>query len=164
MPGAGTIAEWGNAASIVGLIGLVISVLGLVYSFLAWRAAKSATAAANEAKQAAYQENAADELSRMAQGARPLFDLVKNGRLDRASLIMEELMLDLSQFRTHWKLFISIESESALHGIQENIEIQLGNHNAWQTDIGKLKLMEGCKTISIQLHEESGKMRSKQGD
>ena len=48
MPGVGSIAEWGNYAS---LMGLGIGVLGLFFSILAWRAAKSATAAANEAKQ-----------------------------------------------------------------------------------------------------------------
>jgi hypothetical protein len=133
----------------VNLIGVAASILGLIFSILAWLRAKDAKKAAEEARKAVRQGNAAEDLQRLATKARELLHFVENDQFNAA--------------RIRWKVFLPEENRAqlaeagkkaglvtrALAIVEEEIEPE-----------NRTKLVNACREVVSRLAAESGNIQS----
>jgi hypothetical protein len=96
--------NWGNLASVLGLI---ISLITLWF-------AKRASQAANEAKAAVLQRNAADDLSEAARQAQDLLVFLRRGEWQLLRLKADELHTMASWVISRWGDKLDVESINRL--------------------------------------------------
>lgn len=89
--------EWLSVA--VGAGGLIASIIGLIFAFLARRAAKSAEAAANEARQALSRNLSSVDIERAIELINRLKELHRQGNWIHAIWVYQILRRTLSEIR-----------------------------------------------------------------
>jgi hypothetical protein len=147
----------------VNLIGVAASILGLIFSILAWLRAKDAKKAAEEARKAVRQGNAAEDLQRLATKARELLHFVENDQFNAARIRSGDLILDITHAQHRWKVFLPEENRAqlaeagkkaglvtrALAIVEEEIEPE-----------NRTKLVNACREVVSRLAAESGNIQS----
>lgn len=82
----------------------VASITGLAVTILAWRRAKGAEKAAQEAREAIRRANAADDMRRLLETAKELLACVQRDQLDAACLCCRDLVAGVSETVQRWTL------------------------------------------------------------
>ena len=99
------------------------SIVGLIFSFLAWRKAKRASEAAEEARKAVTVRTLADELQLASERADQLMDFIANNRYAEASLRAQELASSLSEIPFRRSPYLSEERKDDLLTARESARI-----------------------------------------
>ncbi len=145
------------------IVGTLASIGGLWFSILAWLRAKDAKAAAEGARRAVRQGNAAEDLRHLATKARDLLHFVENDQLNAARIRSGDLILDITLAQHRWKAFLPEENRTqlaeagkkagmvtrALAAVDEAVEAET-----------RAKLVNACRELVSRLAAESGKIQS----
>lgn len=146
-----------------GLVGTLASVGGLIFSALAWSRARSAQKAAEEARKAVRQGNAAEDLQRLATKARELLHFIENDQFSAARIRSGDLILDIATARHRWKVFFLSDQSENLAEAARKTGLVTRALSTVEEEIGpgdRNKLVNACREVVSRLAAESGNIQS----
>lgn len=150
-----------SALASFNLIAGLASIAGLIFSILAWRKAKAAAVAAQDAKNEIRKSNAEQELRQLNQRAEELLKAAQKDELVAARLLCVDLHGSMIQSSHRWKEFFGEAGSNRINGAAakvKEVSISLSTRRTTLTTDERDKTIEFCHDIIALLAEESGKM------
>jgi hypothetical protein len=142
--------NWGNVASVAGL---VFSILAFIFS-------KRASVAAREARDAAFLKSLSQEMNEANRNAGEIVTYVGMGRGDMALLRTSELMNQTSYFMARWDNRLSEGSKNNLLSVREQLhaihDVLTKNPVADLSPKAKAQLARACQLVNATFSEEYG--------
>lgn len=140
----------------------VASMIGAVLSYLAWRQAKTASTAAQEARQALLGTTTADELNLACARAEQLLDFMQHRRFGEAILRAEELVSSLSELTARRQSVLPGDCRDVLLTVRAQLQSipEALNENADDLDSYKHRqLLVAARGAGVRLREVLGNVR-----
>ncbi len=143
----------------------IASLLGLVFSALAFRQAKNASAAAQEARNAVRIRSLASELETLCVRAEQLVDFLLHERLPEASLRVGELGSLLSEIPSRARAHLVTDQVNTLLTIREQVSIIGDVIQRGPAELQNLqpdnKVIITSRLVATMLREVLGAVKSK---
>ncbi|SRR5260370_5249143 len=143
-------ANWGNLASVVGLL----------FSFLAFVFSKRASIAAREAREAVFIRSFGEDLNNASKAAAEAVAYIRSEKFELAILRTTELINQTSYIITRWSSKLSIDSKNRILQAREQLH---ATHDLLQrvrtlepTPKQQVELSRICRTIPVIFIEEYG--------
>jgi len=139
----------------------IASILGLGFSFAAWREARKAVSAAQEARKAVRKGNAAEALKDLNRDASQLLAFIQTGQYQAASVRAGDLFAQIRAVKGRWERFLSPEAGDNLDEAQarvKKISNSLSSPEANVPEEARKKLMEYGHFVVGILSDESSKI------
>ena len=147
----------------------VASVAGLFFSILAFLFSKRASAAAREAREAAFTRSTSEDINWANRMASDIVNYVAIERGDLATLRTTELMNQTSYFLTRWDKRLSEHSKNRLLAAREQLhlvhDVLAKGSIADLTPRARVQLVHACQQVNTIFSEEYGTtVKASEGD
>jgi|SRR5579862_82941 len=138
----------------------VASIAGLVFSGLAWRQAKKASTAAQQARDAVFLRNLAEEFEDVCEKLESVVEWLKTGSLPEAILTASELTAALSELRNRRDDLLTVDARNHMLNAREQLkDLVLVPRGAAIPNNQKIRMISMMHKTSMDLREELGRMK-----
>ncbi|MGD0364484.1 MAG: hypothetical protein ABSC93_26705 [Bryobacteraceae bacterium] len=140
--------NWGNVASVVGL---VFSILAFVFS-------KRASKAAREARDAAMRQSLGEDMQGALRSAQDIVTYLRDDKIEMTLLRIGDLMNQCSYLSARWEPMLSEKSRNNLHEVAAELRSM---HSVLAREIRgdmakKARLAKAAQRVSSIFNEERG--------